>query len=37
LVGYGFGCGEAIPAVYTNLGDPEIQSFIEGAFSPFFC
>ena len=37
LVGYGFGCEDAIPAVYTNLADPEVKSFIESAFSQNFC
>jgi len=37
LVGYGFDCENEIPAVYTNLADPEIKSFIEGAFSNNFC
>jgi len=37
LVGYGFGCEDAIPAVYTNLADSEVKSFIETAFSQNFC
>ena len=37
LVGYGFGCEDAIPAVYTNLANSEVKSFIETAFSQNFC
>ena len=37
LVGYGFGCEDAIPAVYTNLANTEVKSFIETAFSQNFC
>ena len=37
LVGYGFDCGRAIPAVYTNLADPEVKSFVETAFNQNFC
>ena len=31
LVGYGLGCKDAIPAVYTNLAEPSIKSFIKEA------
>jgi len=37
LVGYGFGCEDPIPAVYTNLANSEVKSFIETAFSQNFC
>jgi len=37
LVGYGFGCEDAIPAVYTNLANSEVKRFIESAFSRNFC
>lgn len=37
LVGYGFGCQDAIPAVYTNLADPEVKRFIIDAFKPNVC
>ena len=38
LVGYGFGCKDPIPAVYTNLAEPSIKSFIASAFeNPNFC
>ena len=37
LVGYGFGCEDAIPAVYTNLVNSEVKRFIESAFSRNFC
>jgi len=38
MVNYGFGCGEdGIPAVYVNLADPEIKSFIIKSFGSGFC
>ena len=37
LVGYGFECGKDIPAVYTNLADPDIKDFIDSAFDNNFC
>jgi len=33
LVGYGFDCSGSLPAVYTNLMDPDIRNFVDEAIS----
>ena len=33
LVNYGLGCNDSIPAIYVNLADPEIQSFVLSAYN----
>jgi len=35
LVNYGFGCNHCLPAVYVNLADPEVKSFIIEAFNAY--
>ena len=33
LVNYGLGCNDSIPAIYVNLADPQIQSFVLRAYN----
>jgi hypothetical protein len=37
LVNYGLGCNSTLPAVYTNLMDPEVNLFVKDGFRDDFC
>jgi len=37
LVNYGFKCNTSLPAVYTNLMDPVVNTFVKEGFSDNFC
>jgi len=37
LVNYGFTCSGELPAVYVNMGDPDVKKFIISAFKEDFC
>ena len=37
LVNYGFDCSGALPAVYTNLADPQVRAFLVRALNGGHC